>query len=129
MNRLHASGDRGSAFIESIIAAAIVCMVLGATFQVIADTVARQRQTQSRSAAYLVAQSELAEVGVEIPLHEGQSSGVSGPFAWRIDVAPFQTGQQESAAGALWSVAVSVQPREGGPELANLQTLRLARTG
>ena len=121
--------DRGSAFIESMVAAAIVAMTVGTTFQVIADSVSRQRLTQARRSAYMVAQSELADVGVEIPIAQGQTSGVSGPFAWQVEVSPFQTGQSDSSAGALWRVNVSVRDRSGGPELASLQSLRVARAG
>jgi type II secretory pathway pseudopilin PulG len=121
--------DQGSAFIESLIAAAIVCLALGATFQVIADSTGRARQNQARGAAYLVAQSELADVGAEIPLQPGKTSGVSGPFAWTVDMAPFETGQASSTAGALLQVTVQVQARQGGPQLATLQSLRVARTG
>ena len=119
--------DRGSALIESMIAAAIVTLALGTTYQIIADSVARERLAQARSGAYLVAQSELADVGSEIPVEQGQTSGVSGPFAWRVEMSPFETGQATSSAGALLRVTVSVRAREGGPELATLQSLRVER--
>ncbi len=121
--------DRGSAFIESMIAAAIVALALGTTYQIIADSVARERLAQARSGAYLVAQSELADVGAEIPIEAGQTTGVAGPFAWKVDLSPFETGQTVSTAGVLLRVSVSVRSRAGGPELAALHSLRVARAG
>ena len=117
--------DAGSVFVESIIAAAIVAMALGATFQVIADGANRDQAVESRRAALLIAQSELAAVGSEIPLTSGQTAGLAGDMVWRVEVSPYADGVDDSAAGALWRVAVSVQRRGGGADLAHLDSLRL----
>ncbi len=121
----HRGSDAGSVFVESIIAAAIVAMALGATFQVIADGANRDQAVESRRTALLIAQSELAAVGSEIPLRSGQSAGLAGDMVWRVEVSPYADGVDDSAAGALWRVAVSVQRRGGGVDLARLDSLRL----
>ena len=120
--------DAGSVFVESIIAAAIVAMALGATFQVIADGAARDRSVESHRAALLIAQSELAAVGSEIPLTSGETGGLAGDMVWRVEVSPYDDGVDGSAAGAMFKVAVTVQPRGGGPTLARLESLRLGHT-
>lgn len=117
--------DAGSVFVESIIAAAIVAMALGATFQVIAQSARRGHAIEDRREALLVAQSELAAVGSEIPLTPGQSAGLAGDLEWRVDVSPYADAIGASAAGSLWRVEVSVSPRDGGESLARLTTLRL----
>jgi hypothetical protein len=108
-----------------MVAAAIVAMGLGATFQAIGDAARRNRDVESHRAALLVAQSELAAVGSEYPLHPGEAVGGAGDFAWRIEVSPYSDGVPDSAAGGLWRVSVSVRARTGGPYLVTLQTLRL----
>ena len=115
-------GDAGEVFIEAIIASAIVAMALGATYRVIADSAARDRGLEARRAALMIAQSEMADVGAEIPLAPGQTSGVIGALVWRVTVSPYA---EATAAGALWKVAVAVSPRSGGPALVTLQSLRL----
>lgn len=117
--------DAGSAFVESIVAAAIVAMALGTTYRVIADGAARERGAEARRAALLVAQSELAAVGADIPLGPGDASGQSGEMAWRVEITPYAENEEKSPAGDLWRVAVSVSPRTGGPALVTLQSLRL----
>jgi len=119
-----ATGDAGSVFVESIIAAAIVAMALGATYRVIADSAGRDRGVEQRRAALLVAQSELAAVGSEIPLESGQHAGLSGDILWRVDVTPYSDGVA-AAMGGLWRVAVSVRPRDAEVDSVRLETLRL----
>lgn len=119
-------GESGAVFVESIIAAAIVAMALGSTFQVIVDSAARERGVEARRTALEIAQSELANLGAEIPLAPGQTAGVMGGMIWRVDISPYSQGDDVSAAGELWQVAVSVRPRAGGPNLVELRTLRLA---
>lgn len=119
--------DAGSVFVESIIAAAIVAMALGATLKVVADGASRERATEARRTALQVAQSELAAVGAEIPLRSGQQTGVTGEMIWRVDISPADDAVESSAVGPLWQVSVAVQPREGGAPLARLDTLRLGQ--
>ncbi|MDB5481955.1 MAG: hypothetical protein JWO83_3008 [Caulobacteraceae bacterium] len=120
-----ARAETGSAFVESIVAAAIVALALGATFRVVADGAARDRGAEARRAALLVAQSELAAVGADIPLAPGNTSGESGDLAWRVDISPYAENDEKNPAGELLRVAVSVRPREGGSSLVTLQSLRL----
>jgi hypothetical protein len=120
-------GENGSQFVDSVVAAAIVAMALGFMLQVVADGAARDRGFETRRAALLLAQSELADVGADIPLAAGHSAGVAGDLAWRVDVTPYSGATPSNPAGALMEVTVGVAPRAGGPALATLRTLRLGR--
>ena len=123
--RSRARRDRGDIFVESLIAAAIVGMILSATFRVISDGAVRARATEQRREALMVAQSTLDSVGAEIPIKAGEGSGVSGDMAWTVDIAPYSDESGASTVGALWKIVVSVRPRDGGRTLAALRTLRL----
>ncbi len=123
--RRPAAGDTGSVFVESVIAAAIVAMALGATFRVIADSARRDRGVETRRAALLVAQSELAAVGSEIPLQPGDDSGLAGDLAWRVEISPYGDGVESRTVGGLWRIAVTVRPRDRDGDLVRLETLRL----
>ena len=74
--------------------------------------------------AVLRARSELARIGHDIPLQDGETDGRSaGGFAWKVTITPFG-----SAAGGLLGhqVAVEVGWREGREERRiQLQTIRL----
>ncbi|HXU99199.1 MAG TPA: hypothetical protein VG166_01720 [Caulobacteraceae bacterium] len=107
-------------------AATIAAMALGATFKVIGDSAARERAVEARLAAVEVAQSELADIGAEIPLTPGDTDGVAGTLAWRVEIEPYADASEDSDAGRLLQVFVSVRPRAGGAKLVELTTLRVA---
>lgn len=117
--------DGGAIFVEALIAAAIVGMILAATFRVVASGAARERMAEARREALLVAQSELSAVGAEIPLSESRTDGVAGDLVWRVDIAAAGQLGDDNTAGSLWRVAVSVRPRAGGAPLIVLRSLRL----
>ena len=120
-----ALGDAGEIFMESVIATAVVAMIMVAMFRVVTDAAIHSRMTEQRRVALLVAKSELAAVGSEIPIASGESSGVSGAMTWSVQVAPYSDDTGASSVGGLWSVDVSVRPRAGGPAIVRLRTLRL----
>jgi hypothetical protein len=120
-----AGDDAGSVFVEAVIAAAIVAVALGGTFRVIADSAARSRAVEARRVALLLAQSEMALVGTEIPLAAGDSAGLAGELVWRVRIGAYAEGSAANSAGALWRVDVSVRPRSGGEPLVSLASLRL----
>jgi len=119
-----AATDAGSAFIEVLIALAITALALSVLFDVVGDGAARARQAESKRAALVVAQSQLAAAGIAYPLDGGPVSGIEGPFSWWIDAVPY--GRGASSAGRLWRVTVLVSLQNGGPTLVQLRSLRLA---
>ena len=121
--------DSGSVFIEALVATAIVAMILAATFRVVADGAARERRIDARRVALLVAQSELASVGADIPLAPGESAGLAGDLVWRVNVSAYDGAGGANDAGALMKVHVSVRRRAGGGDLVALDSLRLGRGG
>ena len=121
--------DSGAVFVEALVAAAIVAMILAATLRVISDGAARERMTESRRMALLVAKSELAAVGSEIPIEPGESAGFAGNLVWRADISPYDAAGGANSAGELMRVRISVRPRAGGPDLVVLDSLRLGAGG
>jgi hypothetical protein len=117
--------DAGEIFMESVIAAAVVALIMVAMFRVITDAAMHTRMNEQRRVALLVAKSELAEVGSEIPIASGANAGVSGDMAWSVQVSPYSDDSGASSVGNLWAVDVYVRPRAGGRPLVRLRTLRL----
>lgn len=112
-------------FIEALVAAAIVAMVMAVTLQVASDGFAQERLVASRRMALLVAQSQMAEVGSAIPTTPGENAGFDGPFLWRVTISPYDAGGGPNSAGALMKVHITVRARTGGGDLARLDSLRL----
>jgi hypothetical protein len=119
------AAESGSAFVEAIIAAAIVAMALGATYRVIADSTARDRAAAARRTALMVAQSTLENVGADIPLVPGDTSGQSAGMTWRVEITPYGDSEAANPVGELLRVAVSVSAPNGGPSQVTLQSVRL----
>lgn len=112
--------EAGSVFIETMIAAAIVMLLLAVMYRSIADSAARHQGLEDRRTAMLIARSRMDAVGTEIAVEPGRAAGSDGPYAWRADIRPYA-----SAAGApLALVVVSVQDRRTGAPLASLTTLK-----
>lgn len=122
------SKDSGSVFIEAMIAAAIVAMSLAAMYHSIEQSARYSRMIDEKRTALLIAQSHLASVGSAVPIVQGMTGGLDGPYAWSINIAP--QGSDASDAGQLWQVTVAVREANGGGgDLAVLQTLELAPAG
>ena len=121
-----ARSERGSALVEALIGAAIVTLTLGTMFESIVDSASRNRVSEEKRIASLIAQSELASVGSVIPIEPGVASGVEAGFPWRIQIQPFSGTMPVSTAGQLWDVQVSVRSARGTP-LVSLHTLALAK--
>jgi type II secretory pathway pseudopilin PulG len=118
--------EAGFAFIETVIAAAIVATMLGVTLQTITDDARRARAVEERRHAALVAQSVLASAGVLLEGADGETRGVSGGMRWRVDVRPYGAAARD-ASGRLDLVTVSVGPANHAGDLLALRTLRVGR--
>ena len=119
--------DHGSVFVEALVATAIVAAVLGLMFNAIEAAGARRHAIEIRRTALMIARSELAAVGTEIPVNPGEIEGVEGDFTWRVRIEPGRgAGLGQSLAGTPALVTVSVRTSSGGADLVALKSLRLA---
>jgi hypothetical protein len=111
-----------------MVAITIIAMMLAVTYRAVGESVVRSRAAEASRAAMMIAQSRLALVGAEIPLTPGETTGVDGDFAWRIqiDLAP---EDDASAMGPLLLVTASVRDRRGKTDRAVLRTERLGSAG
>jgi hypothetical protein len=117
--------EAGSVFIETMIAAAIVMLLLAVMYRSIADSSARHEGLESRRTAMLIARSRMDAVGTEIPASPGRAAGSDGAYGWRADIRPYPA----VAGTPLAVVVVSVQDRKTGATLASLTTLKILGQG
>jgi hypothetical protein len=110
------SYDRGSAFIEALVASAIVALAVLMMVQSITASALAAHGIADRRLALLVAQSQLAAAGYATPL-DGQSTGADGVYQWRVTATPQDGGL----------VRVDVVVGNGKPQaLVSLSTLKIA---
>lgn len=115
--------DRGSILIETVVALAIVAMILATCYEVIGDGAGRERRARDIRLAVLTAQSQLASVGTTIPL-DGTTAGIDGAVNWRVEVRTL--GDEAGAAGAPMLVSVSAAVRSDPSARVMLRSIRLA---
>ena len=114
--------EQGSVLVEAMVAAGVMAMTLAVAYRAAGDGALRTQAADRSRLAVLEAQSRLAEVGGDIALAPGQSSGRDGDIAWRVDVAP---AAAQGAGARLLAVSASAGPRDGPPRVT-LRTLRIA---
>ncbi len=117
--------DSGSIFIETLIASAIVALMLAATYRSIGDASLRTKKAEERREALLVAQSQMATAGITQSLSTGGTSGIDGEMAWQLDVAPYVFASDENDVGQMERVRVTVRRRDADQDLITLSSLRL----
>jgi general secretion pathway protein I len=117
--------SEGFTLVEVLVALAIVAIAFGVALGVLSGGLSRLDHDHNVQHALLVAQSELARVGQDVAVADGEirGEGESG-FAWRIAISPYG-----AAAGGLAAhrVVVTVGWHEGWqPREVRLETIRLA---
>ena len=116
--------EDGSIFIETVVALAVLAMVLTGLYRVVADSASRRHQVEARREALMVARSTLASVGYVIPYDDGVTEGGQGGTRWRVEMRP--CGSNAGATGVLYCIDVSVRDAQAGLPLARLSTRRFA---
>lgn len=115
--------DRGSVFLETIAAAAILAGILGVTFDALRDAADRARRTGLQQQAMLIAQSKLAEFPLTRPVRADRLTGSLAAFSWTVNIAP------ERGETGLMRVTVTVADRSDRRARAALSSLRQGRSG
>lgn len=120
--------DRGSIFIEAIVATAILALILGATFEVLRDSAQRAQRAERQRTALMIAQSRLATFDLTRPVSPGLSRGIADPYRWEVAIRPL--GRQRGAfdTAGLMQVEVVVRHREGRGGAVRLATVRQGRS-
>jgi hypothetical protein len=115
-------GEAGSVLVEAMVACAILAMTLALACRAVGDGAHRTGGAERSRLAMLEARSRLDEVGADIALAPGVSSGEDGELVWRVEIAPADSSG--AANGRLMDVRVGVE--QGGRQVVSLHSLRLA---
>lgn len=125
--------QRGFTLVEVVVAFLLLSLVLASGFELFTTGMRRAIDIEERSQALAIAQSQLAAVGVEVPLKEGAAAGQSddGKFRWTTTIARSQEGagdpnQPIQSAYGLYRIEVVVtwrgaDEREQAFSLATLE--------
>jgi hypothetical protein len=113
--RRHPPAETGAVLVEALVAVLIIAGMAGLWFQTVNDNARQQRGLADRRTAMLVAQSQLATVGIIGAIAPGVRTGSDAGMTYAVAIAP--------AGEGLSLVTVSVA-RPDGPPLAVLETMK-----
>jgi hypothetical protein len=123
------SADSGTIILETMIAAAVIAAILGAYFMTLTQSARQVGIAEQRRIEYRIAQSQMVAANIDQRLVTGTVSGVRQGYGWRTTVTPLPGIRQESAAGRLVSVAVTVWPQNNPASRVTLESVRLMPSG
>lgn len=118
--------EEGSAFLETIIAAALLAGILGVTFETLQAAADRARKANLREQATLVAQSRLAQYPVTSTVRPDRLGGSDGGFHWQVEIVP---DRMAGGRSGLMRVEVMVAPDAEPAVAVRLGSLRPGGAG
>jgi general secretion pathway protein I len=125
-----AGGQAGFSLLEILVAFAVLAVSLGVMLRIFSAGTRAAVASEEYSLAMIVAESQLARVGLEEALTEGETEGKTADgYRWRTSVSPYEEEEPQdyTRAGVKpYRVEVAVRWGEGSkPRSLTLQTLRL----
>jgi general secretion pathway protein I len=126
MRRHHERGeDNGFTLLEILVALVIFALAFAVLAQILQTGLRQSAVTRSLTAATLLARSELARVGVDVPLVVGRADGdTEDGMRWHTEVELVQ-GPSEHQSLATYQVQVTVAWGANPAEQLTLTTLRV----
>jgi general secretion pathway protein I len=83
--------QRGFSLLEILIAFSILALSLGILLKIFSSGINTAGVAEEYSAAVQIAESLMAQTGVETPLQAGESSGQKNEkYKWQVIISPFQ---------------------------------------
>lgn len=90
MKHIRPTKEAGFTLIEAVVAFAILALSCGVVYRVFGDSLLYHNSLQRRQAAMALAESKLAELNAEIPIHPGSQEGTTpGGSRWQVSVTPY----------------------------------------
>ncbi|RXH19433.1 type IV pilus modification PilV family protein [Bradyrhizobium guangzhouense] len=110
------NGAAGFTLIETLVALAIIAIVLGTIGSVISVTVRGTRSIDQRLALSGTAETLLADLPARGLLKPGRQNGQLAGSRWRVDIAPMNVAGGNPATDRFVPLAVNLrlQGRDGG---------------
>lgn len=115
---MKANKQRGFSLLEILIAFSILALSLGILLKIFSAGVNAAGIAEEYNAAVQIAESLMAQTGVETPLQTGELTGLENEkYHWRVSVSPFQFTAEDvnvsTVAAVLFKIKVTVNWSDG----------------
>jgi general secretion pathway protein I len=124
----HASSEAGFTLVEVIVALAMLSIGLGVVLGVISSSLRQAAKAERMAEAGSLAQSLMAEVGVDFPIiPEARDGQFPNGYRWRLKMQPYgDAREREEWPVGLYAISTEVEWDDGAqPRSYALTTLRL----
>ena len=118
-------GTAGFTLIETLVALAIIAIVLGTIGSVIATTAKGTRSIDQRLALAGTAETLLADLPARAVLKPGRQSGELAGSRWRVDVAPMNVAGGNPATDRFVPLAVNLRLQRADGSAIQVTTVKL----
>ena len=127
--RVRLRDEAGFSLVETVVAFAILSLVMATAIQVVGGGSTRARIGQDRAVALAHAQSSLAALSASETVLPRSSSGTfADGFAWTLSVRPVSEGGGESSSLSPYIAEVSVTSPRTNTTRVVLRTIVLGRS-
>jgi general secretion pathway protein I len=114
--------EAGFTLVEVVVAFAIVALVLGGLYHLMADALRGETRAKVNEQALALASAHLEAIGIDRALEPGDTTGVYATgLAWRLTIEPIET---LSYRGQAFRIVLEPLDRSGKP-LLRLETFKL----
>jgi general secretion pathway protein I len=114
----------GFTLLEVLVALLIFGLLFGVLAQIMRTGLQQSASAETTATASLLARSQLARAGVELPLEPGETEGEAEGMRWRTAIRLAELLSEESGIGA-YTVVVTVAWGPGEAQQLTLTTLKL----
>lgn len=124
------TSDAGFSLVEVLVALTVSALLMAAAYGGLALATRGMRVSDAEARQLEVARDQLARVGIETPLVQGERTGKSGNVVWTVSVRPYLSPADPAGEfgkpRAFW---IEVEARAPGRPTKRLTTLKLEGLG
>jgi len=120
-------GERGFTLLEVLVALIVFALLFGILAQILRTGLRQSASAETTATASLLARSQLARVGAELPLEVGEAHGETDGMRWRTAIELVESATEDTELAAYQVQVTVAWGDDQAPQEVTLTTLRIGR--